>query len=157
VRVATADSRALLSQGALPPFVLVICVSVFIYYVSRRELLYFTQAWERFLTFRLSCSGWVVVYWFIWLFTYDFPSLVCIVQHFLFISIATSHPQLKSCHNSSHQDNSIRLACLAPDMPDATKLPYLVWRHNDAPDAIKFSCPRNWFWCQKILWQHSYS
>jgi len=43
------------------------------------------------------------------------------------------------------QQNSIRLARLAPDMPDATRLPYMVWavwRHNGAHDAIKISCPR---------------
>ena len=44
-----------------------------------------------------------------------------------------------------HQQNSIRLARLAPDMPDATRLPYSVWRHIDARDAITFSCPRIWF------------
>jgi len=36
-----------------------------------------------------------------------------------------------------HQQNSIRLARLAPDEPDATSVPYLVWRHIDARDAIK--------------------
>ena len=41
-----------------------------------------------------------------------------------------------------HQENSIRLERLAPDTPDAPRLPYLVWRHNDGRDAIKFSCPR---------------
>ena len=41
-----------------------------------------------------------------------------------------------------HQENSTRLERLAPDAPDATRLPYLVWRHNDGRDAIKFSCPR---------------
>jgi hypothetical protein len=38
-----------------------------------------------------------------------------------------------------HQENSIRLARLAPDMPDATSVPYYVWRHIDARDAIKVS------------------
>ena len=42
----------------------------------------------------------------------------------------------------AHQEKSIRLAGLAPDMPDTARLPYLVWRHNDGPEAIKFSCPR---------------
>ena len=38
-----------------------------------------------------------------------------------------------------HQQNSIRLARLAPDEPDTTSVPYFVWRHIDARDAIKIS------------------
>ena len=38
-----------------------------------------------------------------------------------------------------HQQNSIRLACLAPDEPDTTSVPYFIWRHIDAHDAIKIS------------------
>ena len=45
----------------------------------------------------------------------------------------------------THQQNSIRLARLAPDEPDATSVPYYVWRHIDARDAIKFSQPTNRF------------
>ena len=41
-----------------------------------------------------------------------------------------------------HQENSSRLERLAPDTPDAARLPYLVWRHNDGRDAIKISCAR---------------
>jgi hypothetical protein len=44
-----------------------------------------------------------------------------------------------------HQQNSIRLARLAPDEPDATSVPYYVWRHIDARDAIKISQPTNRF------------
>ena len=55
-----------------------------------------------------------------------------------------------------HQENSIHLARLVLDMPDAARLPFLVWWHNDAPDTIKVSCPRNWFWCHKVFWQRRY-
>ena len=48
----------------------------------------------------------------------------------------------ESLNKRMHQQNSIRLARLAPDVPDAIRLPYSVWRHIDARDAIKFSCPR---------------
>ncbi|KAF8805295.1 hypothetical protein BYT27DRAFT_7193018, partial [Phlegmacium glaucopus] len=53
-----------------------------------------------------------------------------------------------------HQQNPSRLACLVPDMPDATRLPYLVWQHNNAPDAIMVSCPTTGFQCRKFFWQH---
>ncbi|KAF8806796.1 hypothetical protein BYT27DRAFT_7190469, partial [Phlegmacium glaucopus] len=53
-----------------------------------------------------------------------------------------------------HQQNPSHLARLAPDTPDGTRLPYLVWRHNDAPDAIMVSCPRTGFQWQKLFWQH---
>ena len=43
------------------------------------------------------------------------------------------------CECGLHQENSIRLERLAPDTPDAARLPYLVRRHNDGRDAIKFS------------------
>ena len=53
----------------------------------------------------------------------------------------------------THQEKSIRLARLAADMPDTTRLPYLVWRHNDGQDAIIISRTRIDFWCVKSLWQ----
>jgi hypothetical protein len=58
---------------------------------------------------------------------------------FLFFLIESSNPNMYYYY----QQNSTRLARLEPDMPDATRLPYLVWRHNDAPGAIKFSCTRS--------------
>ena len=35
-------------------------------------------------------------------------------------------------------ENSICLARLAPDTSDTARLPYLVWRHYDAPDSVIF-------------------
>ena len=76
VRVATADSHALLSQGALVTFCLSHLCLGFVYCVSRRGRLYLTQIWEWFLTFCLLYSGWVVIHWFGLPFTYYFWALV---------------------------------------------------------------------------------
>ncbi|KAF8154655.1 hypothetical protein B0H34DRAFT_660613 [Crassisporium funariophilum] len=65
-------------------------------------------------------------------------------------SIFYAHDRRKKgwCHKDAparpytkgeHQENSICLARLAPDMPDASRPPYLVWRHINAPNSIKFS------------------
>jgi hypothetical protein len=47
-----------------------------------------------------------------------------------------------------HQQNVIRLARLAPDMSDASRLPQIVWQHNHLHSAIIY------FSCQNIFRGH---
>ena len=84
-------------------------------------------------------------------FTFDFEGYpeerLPVADMFKFDSDIPNFPNWKpNCNRDldhGHQEKSIRLAGLVPDVPDATRLPYLVWRHNDGPDAIEFSRPRN--------------
>jgi len=60
-----------------------------------------------------------------------------------------SQMSTSNCIEVEHQQNSIHLACLVPDEPDTTSLPYYVWQHINTCDAIKNSQATYWFWCWK--------